>query len=80
MPVNKNMWTFSYILLCAGLANAVMMVMFIVEKQNIWLGWPFRYMGLNAILIYVGHEMLSGVCPFGWATSGRHFPAVFASL
>lgn len=80
LPVNKNMWSLSYILLCAGLANGVMMIMFMFEKQGIWLGWPFRYMGLNAILIYCGHEILTGVFPFGWETSGRHFPAVFSSL
>ena len=79
MPICKNLWSFSYVIFCAGLANLVFWLCLFFEKINWWLGWPFGYLGLNAILVYCGHELLTGKFPFGFDTSGRHFPAVFSS-
>jgi len=80
IPVNKNVWSMSFVLFNGGLANLIMLIMFLMEKQGWWEGWPFGYLGLNAIMVYVGHELATGKFPFGFDTSGRHFPAIFSSL
>merc|ERR1712216_152947 len=80
IPVNKNLWSVSFVLFMAGMANAVLMIMYVLEIYNVWVGWPFGYLGANSILVYCGHEILSGIFPFGWGTSGRHFETLFSNL
>ncbi len=72
IPVNKNLWSASFGLLMGGGGMiALSGVYFLVDQRGWWTGAPFRYLGLNSILLYVGHELLQGYFPFEWA---QEFP------
>ncbi|KAN0040246.1 hypothetical protein ACTA71_012136 [Dictyostelium dimigraforme] len=67
IPVNKNLWSPSFILLMAGFGFFVLTVMFIViDIKKIWNGSPFIYVGMNPITIYCGHEILGTYFPFSF--------------
>jgi heparan-alpha-glucosaminide N-acetyltransferase len=48
-PVGLVMLTITYVL---------------VDLLRVWTGFPFRQLGMNSILIYVGHDILGGFFPF----------------
>jgi predicted acyltransferase len=63
-PLNKNMWTSSYVLVAAGWSLALLTVVFwAVEMQGWQKGWtwPWLVFGSNAIVAYMISELLPGV-------------------
>ena len=71
VPVNKNLWSLSYVLVTASFAFILFLFFYcVVDWASAWNGNPFRYAGLNSILLYVGHELTNGVFPFGWHPVG----------
>ncbi|MEX0642311.1 MAG: DUF5009 domain-containing protein [Pirellulales bacterium] len=60
-PINKKIWTSSFVLLTGGLA--MVMLAGCLMKFDIW-GWrrrarPFEIVGINAIFVFVGSGLLS---------------------
>ena len=58
-PINKNLWTSSYVLFTAGLAcTTLATIAWLVDVQG-WRSWthPFVVFGTNAITAYVGSEL-----------------------
>lgn len=59
VPLNKNLWSGSYVLLSAGLACLLHALLLVVmgtpERASSWrsYGWPLVCVGKNPILIYV---------------------------
>lgn len=51
---------------------ALALCYFAVDHRNLWGGAPFRAVGMNSILIYVGHELLQNRFPFGVKTAATH--------
>jgi heparan-alpha-glucosaminide N-acetyltransferase len=67
VPINKNLWSASFILVMAGSGNIVLTIYyFLVDVTNVWNGAPFIYVGMNPILIYCGHEILNPYFPFSY--------------
>lgn len=65
MPVNKNLWSTSFVLLTAGLGLVGLAFCYIlVDVYKVWSGAPFLYMGMNSILIYCAHGVFQGYMPF----------------
>lgn len=76
-PINKRIWTSSYVLLAGGLA--MQMLAACILKYDLW-GWrrlarPYEMVGVNAILVFVGSGILAtalsrlhigGVSPRDW--------------
>jgi predicted acyltransferase len=63
-PLNKNMWTSSYVLVAAGYSLALMAVVFWAVEQRGWRGgwtWVWLVLGSNAIAAYMFSELLPGV-------------------
>jgi predicted acyltransferase len=63
-PLNKNMWTSSYVLVAAGYALVLMTVVFWAVEQKGWrAGWTWIWLvlGSNAIAAYMFSELLPGV-------------------
>ncbi len=56
-PVNKPLWTFTYVLLTAGLALLCYLLILKLAEVKVWL--PFKAMGLNAIVIFAGASLLA---------------------
>ncbi|HEX9187643.1 MAG TPA: heparan-alpha-glucosaminide N-acetyltransferase domain-containing protein [Vicinamibacteria bacterium] len=72
-PVNKNLWSPSFVLLTAGLASALFgLTWWLVDVDGLRAGTgPFVTYGRNAIAVYVGSELLSGAwSTIAWASAG----------
>ncbi|XP_067434510.1 heparan-alpha-glucosaminide N-acetyltransferase isoform X2 [Thunnus thynnus] len=75
IPVNKNLWSLSYVTTLACLAFVLLvLVYYTVDVKKWWSGAPFYYPGMNSILVYVGHEVFEEYFPFRWrmANSQSH--------
>ncbi|DAZ96143.1 TPA: hypothetical protein N0F65_008722, partial [Lagenidium giganteum] len=83
IPINKNLWSPSYVLLCSGSAAiALAALISICRKRPRWTGAPFVSMGTNSIFVYVMHELLVDHVPFsprGWDDS-QHLGHVVLTL
>ncbi|XP_066516166.1 heparan-alpha-glucosaminide N-acetyltransferase [Hoplias malabaricus] len=67
IPVNKNMWSLSYVTTLSCFAFVVLLVVYyVVDVKKWWSGAPFFYPGMNSILVYVGHEVFEEYFPFRW--------------
>lgn len=60
-PINKNLWTSSYVLFTAGMACvSLAVVMWLVEEQDVtWWTRPFVMFGVNPIAAFVGSGILA---------------------
>ena len=68
IPVNKNLWSPSFVLLLAGFANASLAGLFwVVDVWRAWSGAPFRFVGANSLAVYLTSELLSDQVPFEFA-------------
>uniref|UniRef100_G3PTN2 Heparan-alpha-glucosaminide N-acetyltransferase n=1 Tax=Gasterosteus aculeatus aculeatus TaxID=481459 RepID=G3PTN2_GASAC len=75
IPVNKNLWSLSYVTTLACFAYVLLvLVYYAVDVKGWWSGAPFYYPGMNSILVYVGHEVFKDYFPFRWrmANSQSH--------
>ncbi len=63
LPINKPLWTPSYVLLSAGLAGVCFAgAYWLIDMQGRrWIGRPFEQMGVNAITAFVGSGLLARV-------------------
>ena len=67
VPINKNLWSLSFIFVLAGLAFIILTVLYLLVDVKQWFtGEPWLWLGMNSIVIYVGHD----VC-------GQRFPVQF---
>ncbi|XP_041112929.1 heparan-alpha-glucosaminide N-acetyltransferase isoform X4 [Polyodon spathula] len=67
IPVNKNLWSFSYITTLSCFAFVVLLIIYyVVDVRRWWSGAPFFYPGMNSILVYIGHEVFQNYFPFKW--------------
>ena len=60
-PINKGIWTSSYVVFCAGMATlAIATIMWLVDVQNV-KGWtkPFVIYGLNPTVAFVGSGVMA---------------------
>lgn len=73
IPVNKNLWSFSYVLTTACFAFFLLSFFYVViDKWQWWSGNPLRYAGMNSIVLYVGHEICGSLLPFSWQPVGQY--------
>lgn len=70
IPLNKNLWSLSFVLVLGGLAFLIQAILFVlVDITRKWGGRPCFYPGMNPLVIYIGSELFKGVFPFGWIPS-----------
>lgn len=75
IPINKNMWSLSFVLATTSLALLLLSVSYVlIDVLNFWTGTPFHYAGMNAIILYVGHSICH-MLPWRWRldTMNTHF-------
>ncbi|RWS10579.1 Heparan-alpha-glucosaminide N-acetyltransferase-like protein [Dinothrombium tinctorium] len=65
-PMCKNLWSFSFISFSAFLAFLLLTLLYIlIDAENLWTnGTPFNKPGMNAIVLYVGHEVTHRMFPW----------------
>jgi predicted acyltransferase len=60
-PINKNLWTSSFVLMTSGISLALLSVFYLVI--DVWQvrGWAFFFVviGANAITVYVGQRIIN---------------------
>lgn len=66
VPVNKNLWSFTFVTANGTFAFAIFSLMYLlIDHWKIWpLGHPLHYPGMNAIFLYIGHNLTYGLFPF----------------
>jgi heparan-alpha-glucosaminide N-acetyltransferase len=73
IPVNKNLWSLSFILLQSGLGNLLLSMYYVaVDVKAFWAGNPLRAMGMNSIVLYCGSEILQSYFPFTIPGANTH--------
>ena len=73
-PLNKNLWTSSYVLVAGGYSLALVALVYWAVEQKGWrTGWTWVWLvfGSNAIAAYMFSELLPGVLLNIHVTSGR---------
>lgn len=78
-PLNKKMWTSSYVLVAAGWSLALLTVCFwAVEVKNWRKGWTFPWLvfGSNAITAYMVSELLPGILSLFRPTDNGHTESI----
>ncbi|XP_061434152.1 heparan-alpha-glucosaminide N-acetyltransferase isoform X1 [Lethenteron reissneri] len=67
LPVNKNLWSTSFVTVTACFAFLLLAALHLAtDALQVWTGTPFHYAGMNPLLLYVGHELLASFFPFRW--------------
>jgi predicted acyltransferase len=77
-PINKGLWSPSFVLLTAGLGSALFGLTYWLVDLNGWRRWaqPFVVYGRNAIALYVGSELLAatlGAIRWGLGPDGKPY-------
>lgn len=72
-PINKQLWTSTYVVYSAGWCLLVMAACFeVVEVRRWWrLGWPLQVMGVNAIALFVASGIVARILLVSRVGDGR---------
>ena len=61
-PINKALWTSSFVLVTAGWANLILaLIYYLTDIKGIKFGSIFRYAGANAIILYFLSSFISKI-------------------
>jgi len=73
LPINKNLWTSSYVLFTAGMgAMTLATCMWVIEVLNVrWWTKPFLIFGMNPIVAFVGSGVMAR-CIYTVFTASYH--------
>lgn len=79
-PINKKLWTSSYVLFTAGCALILLAACYelIDVRKRHKLGRPFEVMGLNAIFVFVASVLLIKILVKTNIGTGENAPTTFA--
>ena len=82
IPVNKNLWSLSFVLALSAMAFFLFTVCYLmVDVFHIWTGAPFFFPGMNSIVVYVAHEFFSQPFNTFWGIEpGSHAIALLVDL
>lgn len=59
-PINKALWTSSFVLVTAGWANLILaLIYYLTDTKGVKFGSVFRYAGANAIILYFLSSFIS---------------------
>ncbi|MEB3342775.1 heparan-alpha-glucosaminide N-acetyltransferase domain-containing protein [Okeania sp.] len=77
-PINKVLWTSSYVIFTAGYALLLLAICYEVIEVRGWQKWgyPFQAMGLNAIFIFVGSGLLARLMIYNYINSAENSPNI----
>ena len=79
IPIIKNIWSLSYVLSMAGASFILLCICYyLIDVKQWWSGAPFKWVGMNSIVLYCGSELLQMYFPFSYKTGPFH-GAILAS-
>src|SRR5687768_2879328 len=81
-PINKNIWTSSYVVFTAGMACATLAtIMWIIEEHDVrWWTKPFVIYGVNPIVAFVGSGVLARIIYTLWKVPYEGKPTAVESV
>jgi len=82
IPLNKNLWSVSFVMVTSCFAFFLLsFCYYLIDVKKWWNGAPFFYPGMNAILMYMGHEW-ANVFPWHWqiGAMNTHFMVLAEAL
>ncbi len=72
IPVNKNLWSTSFVLVTSGFGLIGLSMCYIpIDIYQVWTGAPMIYLGMNSIILYCGHEILEEYFPFSYEVDSQ---------
>ncbi|XP_033762307.1 heparan-alpha-glucosaminide N-acetyltransferase-like isoform X2 [Pecten maximus] len=82
VPLNKNLWSVSFILVTASFAFIVLSFFYIIiDILHWWDGDPFIYPGMNSIVVYVCHDVFYRFFPVNWQMdSPQHWQLLLKAI
>lgn len=81
IPVNKNLWSTTYVTTLASMGFFLLALFYgLIDVLKIWSGRPLDFVGMNSILLYVGHEVFSDYVPFSWGITEHASHAQWISM
>lgn len=73
IPINKNLWSLTFVLSLASLAFFILTILYLlVDVYQYFTGAPFLWLGMNSIVIYVCHEWFASTFPVQFAVGNTH--------
>jgi heparan-alpha-glucosaminide N-acetyltransferase len=73
IPINKNLWSLTFVLILSSLAYLILTILYIVVDVRKWFtGAPFLWLGMNSIVIYIGHDRFAYSFPVQVAVESTH--------
>jgi len=80
IPINKNLWSVSFVFATGALGYLLLTICYVlVDVKKWWDGAPFYFAGMNAIFLYVAHEILGEYFPFNFVNDGKHIELLIRS-
>ena len=78
-PINKALWTSSYVIFSAGWCLLLLALCYHAIDVLGWRRWgfPFRVMGLNAILLFVASGLVARILLYTRIGSGEDAPSTY---
>lgn len=77
-PINKQLWTSSYVVFTAGWALLLLAACYETIEVRDWKwGWPFEIMGLNAIFLFVASGIVARILLKTHIGSGESAPSTY---
>ncbi|CAF3302887.1 unnamed protein product, partial [Rotaria sp. Silwood2] len=73
IPINKNLWSLTFVLMLASLAFIILTILYFLIDVNQWFtGSPFLWLGMNSIAIYIGHDRFANSFPVQFEVDNTH--------
>ena len=73
IPINKNLWSLTFVLALASLAFFILTILYLLVDVHQWLnGTPFLWLGMNSIVIYICHDRFSASFPVQFGVDKTH--------
>ncbi len=73
IPINMNLWSLSFVLIVASSAFIILIIFYLFIDIRQWLaGAPFLWLGMNSIVIYIGHKLFGDRFPVQFGVENTH--------
>ncbi|HEX2723283.1 MAG TPA: DUF5009 domain-containing protein [Gemmatimonadaceae bacterium] len=81
-PINKNLWTSSYVVFTAGMACATLAtIMWLIDEHGVrWWTKPFVIYGMNPIVAFVGSGVLARIIYTLWKVPYQGRPTAMEAV
>uniref|UniRef100_A0A914WJY0 DUF5009 domain-containing protein n=1 Tax=Plectus sambesii TaxID=2011161 RepID=A0A914WJY0_9BILA len=81
LPVNKNLWTPSFATVLASLGYFIIIIFYIIiDELELWQGEPFYFVGMNSLIIYLGHGIFGQYLPVQWTVGDDHASKLYMHI